>query len=163
MHLCEAATVQRGKPISVAPIARRPTGIFALTATFALVLIVTGGTLGYRWTYPDMADKVAAPGQQRVLPPTTSPRSLSSRHSPNIAAPEQHMVQIVSQRSEADVLAVFHRLQEEQPTLFGHATVNRIDLGMQSYTAQVGPFASGKDTAALCLALKAADIQCLSQ
>jgi hypothetical protein len=39
----------------------------------------------------------------------------------------------------------------------------RIDLGLQSYTAQAGPFASEKDAAALCLALKAADIQCLGQ
>jgi hypothetical protein len=40
--------------------------------------------------------------------------------------PEQHVLQIVSHRSEADVL----RLQEEQPTLFGQATLKRIDLGL---------------------------------
>src|SRR5262245_5323109 len=38
----------------------------------------------------------------------------------------QHMVQIASQRSEADVLAVFRRLQQEQPTLFSRATLSRI-------------------------------------
>ena len=70
------------------------------------------------------------------------------------------MVQIVSRRSEADVLAVFRRLQEEQPTLFGQATLKRIDLGLQSYTAEVGPLASEKDAAAVCRALEAADIQC---
>jgi hypothetical protein len=145
--------------IRVAPIARRRASIIAVTATFGLVLIVTGGTLGYRWTYPHMADEISEPSQQdRVPPPTTSPRS--TRSAPDKAAPEQHVVQIASQRSEGDVLAVFRRLQEEQPTLFGQATLSRIDLGRQSYSARVGPFASEKDVAAACLALAAADIRC---
>src|SRR5215475_12344517 len=87
-------SVQRKEAISVAPIARRRTSILALTATFGLVLIVTGGTLGYRWTHPQMTDEVTAPAQEarevspttspptqeaREVPPTTSPRSLSTR------------------------------------------------------------------------------------
>ena len=151
----------RGKEaIRVAPIARRRTSIIAVTATFGLVLIVTGGTLGYRWTYPHMGDEITAPAQKGVPPPTTSPRSLSTRPAPDKAAPEQHVVQIASQRSEADVLAVFRRLQQEQPTLFSQATLSRIDLGPQSYGARVGPFASEKDAAAACLVLAAADIRC---
>jgi hypothetical protein len=56
LHPYEAPTpnwqsVQRKEAIRVAPIARRRTSILALTATLGLVLIVTGGTLGYRWTY----------------------------------------------------------------------------------------------------------------
>jgi hypothetical protein len=154
---------RRKEAISVAAIARRRTSILALTVTFGLVLIVGSGTLGYRWTYPHMEDEVTAPAEQtRVPPPTTSPRSLSTRPAPK-AAPEEHLVQIASQRTEADVLAVFRRLQEEQPTLFGQTNLKRIDLGLKSYTAQIGPFASEKDAAALCLALKAADIQCLGQ
>ena len=148
------AADRRKGTIRIAPIARRRTGILALTATLGLVLIVTGGTLGYRWTYPHMADEVTAPAKQDRLPlPTTSPRSLST----------QHVVQIASQSSEADVLAVFRRLQQEQPTLFSQATLSRIDLGPQTYSARVGPFASEKDAAAACLALAAADIQCLGQ
>ena len=74
----------RGKEaIRVAPIARRRTSILALTATLGLVLIVTGGTLGYRWTYPHMADEVTEPAKQDRLPlPTTSPRSLPPRPAP---------------------------------------------------------------------------------
>ncbi len=162
LHPYEAPTqywqsVRRRETIRVVPIARRRTSILALTATLGLVLIVTGGTLGYRWTYPHMADdEVTAPPQQtRVPSPTTSPRSLSTR-----PAPSEHVVQIASQRSEADVLAIFHRLQQEQPTLFSQATLSRIDLGPQSYSARVGPFASEKDAAAACLALAAADIRC---
>src|SRR5215469_1243028 len=145
LHPYEAHTqyrqsVRRKETIRVVPIARRRTSILALTATLGLVLIVTGGTLGYRWK------------QDRVPPPTTFPRSLST--------PGQHVVKIASQRSEADVLAVFRRLQQEQPTLFGQATLSRIDLGPQSYSARVGPFASEKDAAAACLALAAVDIRC---
>jgi SPOR domain len=152
-------SVQRKETTRVAPIARRRTSILALTATLGLVLIVTGGTLGYRWTHPHIGEEVSEPSQQdRVPPPTTSPRSLSTPPAPS----EQHVVQIASQRSEADVLAVFRRLQQEQPTLVGQATLKRIDLGQQSYTAQVGPFASEKDAAAVCRALEAADFRCFS-
>jgi hypothetical protein len=156
---------RRKGAIRVAPIARSRTSILALTATFGVILIITAGTLGYRWTYPHMADEVTAPSQQdRVPPPTTSPRSLSTPPAPS----EQHVVQIASQLSEADVLAVFRRLQQEQPALFSQATLSRIDPGSglqnadgpQSYGARVGPFASEKDAAAACLALAAADIRC---
>jgi hypothetical protein len=75
------------------------------------------------------------------------------------------VVRIASQRSEADVLAVFRRLQQEQPALFSQATLSRIDPGFavffeEEYRARVGPFASEKDAAAACLALAAADIRC---
>jgi hypothetical protein len=162
LHPYEAPTqyrqnVRRRETIRVIPIARRRTSILALSATLGLVLIVAGGTLGYRWTNPYIEEEVSEPSQQdRVPPPTTSPRSLSTRPIPS----EQHVVQVASQRSEADVLAVFRRLQQEQPTLFSQATLSRIDLGPQSYSARVGPFASEKDAAAACLALAAADIRC---
>src|SRR4029077_13486786 len=111
----------RGKDaIRVAPIARRRTSILALAAMLGLVVIVTGGTLGYRWTYPHTGEEVTEPAKQDRLPlPTTSPRSLSTRPAPS----DQHVVQIASRRSEADVLAVFRRLQQEQPALFSQATL----------------------------------------
>src|SRR5262245_18066242 len=157
LHPYEAPTqwqsVRRKETIRVVPIARRRTSILALTATLGLVLIVAGGTLGYRWTNPYVEEEVSAPSQQdRVPPPITSPRSLST--------PGQHVVQIASQRSEADVLAVFRSLQQDQPKLFSQATLRSIDLGPQNYSARVGPFASEKDAAAACLALAAADIRC---
>jgi hypothetical protein len=162
LHPYEAPTrywqsVRRKETIRVVPIARRRTSILALTATLGLVLIVAGGTLRYRWTHPYTEEEVSEPSQQDRVPlPTTSPRSLSTRPVPS----EQHVVQIASPRSEADVLAVFRRLQQEQPTLFSQATLSRIDLGPQSYSARVGPFASEKDAAAACQALAAADIRC---
>src|SRR5262245_36944578 len=76
-------SVQRKEAIKVAPIARRRTSILALTAAFGLVLIVTGGTLGYRWTY-----EVTAPTQEaREAPPTTSPPTQEAREAPPTTSP----------------------------------------------------------------------------
>jgi Trypsin len=77
LHPYEAPTqywqsVQRKETIRVAPIARRRTSILALSAMLGLFLIVTGGTLGYRWTYPHMADEVTAPAEQARNPPSSS-------------------------------------------------------------------------------------------
>src|SRR5262245_3155002 len=63
LHPYEAAaqywhSVQRNERFWVAAIARRRTSILALSATLGLFLIATVGTLGYRWTYPHMADEV---------------------------------------------------------------------------------------------------------
>src|SRR5262249_9395039 len=57
-------SVQRKEAISVAPIVRRRTSILAQTVTFGLVLIVTGGILGYRWMHPQITDEVTAPAQE---------------------------------------------------------------------------------------------------
>jgi hypothetical protein len=203
--------VRRKETIRAVPIARRPS-VLALTATLGLVLIVAGGTLGHRWTYPHTADEVTKPAQQAGVPPpavsppslstgtapdevkapaqqagvpssAVSPGTLTTRPWPDSAAPEQHVLRIVSHRSEAEVLAVFRRLQQEQPTLFGQATLKplrenplgratpyvaapaRIDVDRrpQSFTAQIGPFASEQDAAAVCRALEAENIQCIGQ
>src|SRR5215468_2319728 len=91
LHPYEAPTqyrqsVRRRETIGLVPIARRRTSILALTATLGLVLIVAGGTLRYRWTHPYIEEEVSEPSQQdRVPPPTTSPRSLSTRPAPDSA------------------------------------------------------------------------------
>jgi hypothetical protein len=77
LHPYEAAaqychSVQRNERFRVAPIARRRTSILALSAMLGLFLMVTGGTLGYRWTYPHMADEVTAPAEQARNPPSSS-------------------------------------------------------------------------------------------
>jgi hypothetical protein len=188
-------SVQRKEAIKVAPIAKRRTSILALTATFGLVLIVTGGTVGYRWTYPHTADEVTPAARKADRLVLSLPKPGPAPEAANEASPEQQVagqlrpqwvwqqaVPIISQRSESDVLAVFRRLQEEQPSLFGQATLKRtnpnrpaetiissttastlppkLDLRM-IYTAQVGPFASVKDAEAACRVLQAADIRCV--
>src|SRR5262249_60985578 len=64
--------LQRNERLRIAPSARHRTSILALSATLGLFLIVTGGTLGYRWTYPHMADEVTAPAEQARVPPPSS-------------------------------------------------------------------------------------------
>jgi hypothetical protein len=214
----------RKEAITVSPIARSRT-ILALTATFGIVLMVTGGSLGYRWMHPHMVDEVIAPAQQaRVPPPSTSTHMMDevttparqARVSPNAtplsavpappltmpprpivpptpleafrsdtqaprqgktdqAARKQHVVYIVSRGTLADVGAVFRRLQREQPTLFGQATLSSIPLSDRSTSAgnalqaansrpqtesyialQVGPFASEKDAEVACRGFEAA-------
>src|SRR5262245_6164420 len=83
LHPYEAAaqysqSVQHKEAIRVVPIVKRRTSILALTATLGLVLIVTGGTLGYRWTHPHIGEEVSGPSQQDLVPPlSTSPGPLS--------------------------------------------------------------------------------------
>jgi hypothetical protein len=171
LHPYEAPTqyrqsVRRKETTRFVPIARRRASILALTATLGLILIVAGGTRGYRWTNPYLEEEISGPSQQdRVPPPTTSPRSLSSRP----ASSEQHVVKIASRRSEAEVLAFYSYLQEEHPSLFAQAILKRIDPPAVSKVREVfrwghsytlGPFASEKDAAAACLVLAAADIRC---
>ncbi len=174
LHPYEAPTqyrqsVRRKETIRVVPIARRRTSMLALTATMGLVLIVAGGTLGYRWTHPYIEEEISEPSQQDRVPlPTISPRSFSTQPAPS----KRHEVMITTQRSETEVLEVFRRLRREQPTLFGQVGFIPNNMGgvgvggvrppptSQSYTALVGPFASEKDVAAACQALAAADIRC---
>ena len=81
--------------ITVSPIARGRT-ILALSAMFGIVLMVTGGSLGYRWMHPHMVDEVIAPAEQaRVPPPSTSTHMMDevttparqARVSPNATPP----------------------------------------------------------------------------
>src|SRR5262249_7664546 len=65
-------SARRKEAIRVVPIARQRTSIVALIATLGLVLIVTVGTLGYRWTHPQMRDEVTARAKEvREAPDTT--------------------------------------------------------------------------------------------
>lgn len=105
----------RKEAIRAAPIARRRT-IVALTATVGLILIVMGGTLGYRRTYPYRADEVTGferqtgetqleetarlPAEQAGVPPLTTFAQVPTAR--DKAAPKQHIVYIISQRGVAD-------------------------------------------------------------
>ena len=145
----------RKEAIRAAPIARRRT-IVALTATVGLILIVMGGTLGYRRTYPYWADEVTGferqagetqleetvrlPAEQAGVPPLTTFAQVPT--APDKAAPKQHMVYIISQRGVADAGDVFRRLQKEQPTPFGqshsqrHPPISSIDLSRKCRVAR---------------------------
>jgi cell division protein FtsN len=75
------------------------------------------------------------------------------------------MVQIASQKNEADAQASYRALQGKYPTVLGSRSpvVRRADLGEKGvyYRAMVGPFASSDEAAQFCGTLKTAGGQCV--
>jgi anaerobic selenocysteine-containing dehydrogenase len=78
-----------------------------------------------------------------------------------------YVVQISSQRSEADAQASFRSLQSKFPSQLGdrEGIVRRADLGPKGvyYRAMVGPFGTAGDADQFCGGLKAAGGQCIVQ
>ena len=79
----------------------------------------------------------------------------------------RYLVQVSSQRSEAEAQAAFRGMQAKYPTqLGGHQPViHKVDLGAKGvyYRAMVGPFASSGEAGQLCSSLKSAGGQCIIQ
>ena len=75
------------------------------------------------------------------------------------------MVQVASQRSEADAKTSYRTLQSKYPNVLGgrESFVRRADLGAKGvyYRAMVGPFATGEQAVQFCTSLKAAGGQCI--
>jgi hypothetical protein len=78
-----------------------------------------------------------------------------------------YVVQVSSQRSEADAQASYRALQGKFPAVLGSRPplIKRADLGDKGvyYRAMVGPFASSEEAAHLCGNLKTAGGQCVVQ
>ena len=76
-----------------------------------------------------------------------------------------YLVQISSQRNEADAQASFKALQSKFPSVLGSQTpvIKRADLGDKGiyYRAMVGPFGSSDEAAQFCNSLRSAGGQCL--
>ena len=93
--------------------------------------------------------------------PASGPRLAST------SASGGYVVQISSQRSEADAQSSFRSLQAKYPKELGdrEAIVRRADLGPKGvyYRAMVGPFGSAGDADQFCGGLKAAGGQCIVQ
>jgi hypothetical protein len=100
--------------------------------------------------------------------PDTRTRLASPNAAP--AAPGgggSYVVQISSQRSEADAQASYRALQGKFPSVLGSRAplIKRADLGDKGvyYRAMVGPFASSEEAAQVCGNLKTAGGQCVVQ
>ena len=77
-----------------------------------------------------------------------------------------YVVQVSSQRSEADARASFRVLQGKFPLLGSRSPlIKRADLGSKGvyYRAMVGPFASSDEASHFCGSLKASGGQCVVQ
>ena len=78
-----------------------------------------------------------------------------------------YLVQIASQRNEADAKASFRVLQNKFPSVLGSRdpVIRRADLGAKGvyYRAMVGPFGSSGEASRVCSSLKSAGGQCVVQ
>ena len=122
-----------------------------------------------------------APPQSRVAPapqamapttPTTpvTPRALPASQiaaRPASAKAGGYVVQVSSQRTEADAQAWYRALQAKYPAVLGsrRPTIKRADLGEKGifFRTQVGPFAAAEEAGKMCNSLKAAGGQCIVQ
>jgi hypothetical protein len=130
---------------------------------------------------PPATTRAAAPTAAAHAPSGNAPLSLAPQAAANAqirvasANPSQpepsvtggYVVQVSSQRSEADAKASFKALQHKFPSSFGSRTplIKRADLGSRGiyYRAMVGPFATSEQAVQFCGGLKAAGGQCVVQ
>jgi len=118
----------------------------------------------------------AAPAPSGNAPLSIAPQAPASGQtrvaSINPAQPEPsvtggYVVQISSQRSEADAKASFRALQHKFPSSLGSRSplIKRADLGSKGiyYRAMVGPFATSDQAVQFCGGLKASGGQCVVQ
>ena len=105
------------------------------------------------------------------------PRSQVATNTPTQIAPSAsatsggagggYLVQVSSQRNEADAQASYKALQGKFPSVLGSPApvINRADLGEKGvyYRAMVGPFGSPDEASQFCGSLKTAGGQCVVQ
>lgn len=103
--------------------------------------------------------------------PAAPTRTAALNTAPQDIAPSSatggYVVQISSQRSDADARASFKALQGKFPSVLGSRSplIKKADLGDKGtyYRAMVGPFGSPEEAAQLCGSLKTAGGQCVVQ
>jgi len=104
----------------------------------------------------------AAEPRTRVASTNSAPQPISSS-----AASGGYVVQVSSQRNEADAQASFRMLQGKFPSVLGSRSplIKRADLGPKGvyYRAMVGPFGSPEEASHFCGNLKSAGGQCVVQ
>jgi hypothetical protein len=107
---------------------------------------------------------------QAAQPAPVEPRTQVASTNPTQSAAAgggSYVVQVSSQRSEADAQASYRALQGKFPAVLGSRPplIKRADLGDKGvyYRAMVGPFASAEEAAHVCGNLKTAGGQCVVQ
>jgi len=106
-------------------------------------------------------------GAQPDPAPTRMAATTPTQTAPPPAAAGGYVVQVSSQKSEADAHASFRALQGKFPTVLGSRSplIKRADLGDKGvyYRAMVGPFGSSDEASQFCGNLKTAGGQCVVQ
>jgi cell division protein FtsN len=124
-------------------------------------------------TAPPQAASQQTAAPQVVPPPAAEPATRVASTNPTQVAPSAapggggYLVQVSSQRSEADAQASFKALQGKFPAVLGSRApvIKRADLGDKGiyYRAMVGPFGSPDEATQFCGSLKTAGGQCVVQ
>jgi hypothetical protein len=114
------------------------------------------------------AAPAAAEPPVRVAATNPNPAQIAPSAPSAGAASGNYLVQVSSQRSEADAQASYRALQSKYPSVLGSQSVvvKRVDLGEKGvyYRAFAGPFNSSDQATQVCSSLKAAGgPQCLIQ
>jgi SPOR domain len=110
-------------------------------------------------------DSVPPPADQRARVATnTATQTAPAASAASSGASGGYLVQISSQRSEADAQASFKALQGKFPGVLGSQTpvIKRAELGDKGiyYRAMVGPFGTSDEAAQFCNSLRGAGGQC---
>ncbi|HEY0571027.1 MAG TPA: SPOR domain-containing protein [Enterovirga sp.] len=105
--------------------------------------------------------------------PVAEPRTRVATTNPVQTAPQAtsggggYLVQVASQKNEADAQASYRALQGKYPAVLGSRSpvIKRADLGDKGiyYRAMVGPFGSPDEASQFCGSLKTAGGQCVVQ
>jgi sporulation related protein len=144
-------SVQATRPTAPPPVPRAPPTSANASAATPLALVPS--------------DNSASEPRTRIA--STNPAQPASAASPTPAATGAYLVQVSSQRNEADAQASYRALQGKFPAVLGsHAPViKRADLGEKGvyYRAMVGPFGTSEEASQFCGNLKSAGGQCIVQ
>ena len=110
---------------------------------------------------------LAPQGGQTADPPPARVAATNPTQAAAPAASGGYLVQVSSQKNEADAQASYRALQTKFPSVLGpHSSmVKRVDLGEKGvyYRAYAGPFGSSEEAVQVCNNLKSAGGQCLIQ
>jgi len=109
----------------------------------------------------------AAAADARTRVAATNPAQTEPAAPSGAASSSGYLVQVSSQRNEADAQASFRALQGKFPAVLGshEPVIKRADLGDKGvyYRAMVGPFGTSDEASHFCGSLKTAGGQCVVQ
>jgi hypothetical protein len=104
---------------------------------------------------------------QPKAPAAPAPQQANSQPASNYVPAGSYVVQVASQKTEADARTSWQQLQAKYANVFGshQANIKRVDLGDRGtfYRAMLGPFANRDQAYEMCQNLKAAGGECIVQ
>ena len=127
-------------------------------------ILVTEQVTDFRMPIPDAGEEFVHMTSQLFGPKVTTPTQTAPAAG---ASSGGYLVQVSSQRSEADAQSSYKALQVKFPAVLGsrQPVIKRADLADKGvyYRAMVGPFGTPEEASQFCGSLKSAGGQCVVQ